>query len=623
MNNNTQENSKIEVEARIHQILLEYLGAFEKEGVAAVVLPPKQKEGKEGDNAGTPPKENEKGVEVEKEEEGKTSEVLDKEEDSEMTPSEKVVKVEDEQKIEGETTNRDSNNDDDDDDEIKEGVTITIKMEDEEEITKEPDQKQKAPSETIKKPISEKEIINYYSTNAEKLNTVIKSTIKTTNDLWSALQDFIIFVDTIQDSEVTNFKTARGPEIVSAITAIGTTLLGPNKAQVGVSFVYMMFKLILQEMMDFLGVDENTMKMCKKAFEFNPEDFMSQSKFVILLGFTLSEILEAKEEENKKFYRDVRFLLRDHFNRENIRNIEGIEVNTLCEELIYYGITFNFYDAQVFTIVTMTEKADEDGKENTKCSNPMKEYFTKLAIPLNTHSAEIIPSEIVLILKKLTIKMMMETAAMLPREIYFIILGLNSTNPRHFFSTHELFKFVFVPEDENLVLFDLGEEEETNLIGWILVLGTLTQKDIYFKNNLIQVTLKALTSPKIPFKQIEENLGKTKMDVLEGYEDDVKNIVDNFRVIVRETIKSNLSEIEPRYLIGIPKAIFEDEKFQDEIENISFADKRAYFDVFFLKLTDQKVVIQVIDRLLGNKSKIIIFVVNSHSLYLIFKVLLK
>lgn len=604
-NSNQEEKSKVGVEARVHQIFLEYLNTFEKEGVAAVILPPKQKEGKEAaKEAGTPPGKETKGEEEKKkkEEGGEGAKAPSKEAGPEV-PLNETEKILEEEKQTAATIK----NDDDDDDEIKEGATITITMAGDEDVTKQPEQEQEAPLKPLKKTVLANEIIKFYATNAEKLNSVIKSTVKATNDLCSALHDFIIFVDTMQDSEVAKFKTVKGPEIANIVATIGASLLGPNRAQVGVSFVFMVFKLILQQMTDFLGADEGTTEACKKALEFHTEDFGAQSDFVALLGYTLSALSEVKEEENKEFYRDVRILLRDHFSREAVRDVEGIETSAICEELIYYGITFNFYDVQEFTIVTMVEEEPiEDGKESTKSTKstvPMEEYFAKLIKPISALKEKIKPLEIVSVLKRLSRRMPMETAATLPQAIYTMILGLNYINPSHFFSTHELFKFTFVPEGEDLVLFDKSEGSENVLVAWILVLGTLVQKDGDFKNSLIEAMFKALTLPETPFEHTVRSLGSMKLDVLEGYEEDVKKVVDSTWAIVREAIKQNLSKINPKYLIAVPKAVFEDKDFQVEIEKIAFAEKNEYFDIFELELLNQDVMIQVIDRLLGNKSK--------------------
>lgn len=603
-----QDDCRFGVEDRIQSILLGYLNTFDKEGVAAVHIPPQfikktdvEDEGKEKgeEKPGTPPQENEankEGSGVPTKEIG-TGNVVDsiaiekpldelekKKEKIEGEEAEKVIKMED------------------DDDEINEEVPFTItsgsaagEVEGEEK---------KAPEEAPNEEAILERIIEYYNTDKNKLGVVLKNTTIATHELHNAFQDFVISVDTIKDSEIQNFKASKGPAIVNNITSVALSLLEPNKAQVGVSFVFFMFKLMLQDIIDFLGVDEMSLPLFSQTFEFKTEHFNPDGRLVTLLGLTLlglSDLGATREKEGTQndFYREVCHLLVNHFSRESNRNIEGLNTRNVYEELIYYGIAFNFYNHQIFTI---TKMEDEENKKTTT-SNPMEEFFVTLAAPINANQSEIPPSKIVGLLKKLTYGMATETAAAIPRGVHTTLISLSPTDPEYYFAVNELFRFLFTPGRNDEILLSTDEVPNGYIEAWVLVLGTLTLKDKGFKNNLISAVLMALTSPVVPFDKFLENIATTNLKVLEAYRDDVNKVLENVWSIVRETLKEKLNDIKPQYLVALPKSIFEGKDFQDEIENISFGHKESYFMIHHNSLNDPHVLIETIDRLLGNNSK--------------------
>lgn len=603
-----QDDRKFGVEDRIQSILLGYLNTFDKEGVAAVHIPPQftkktdvEEEGKEKgeEKPGTPPQENE----VSKEGSGVPTKEIGSENAVDSIALEKPLDELEmkKEKIEGEGADKVIKMEDDDD-EIKEEVPFTITSGS--TPGEAGSEEKKAPEEAQNEEAILEKIIEYYNTDKNKLGVVLKNTTIATHELHNAFQDFIISVDTIKDSEIQNFKASKGPAIVNNITSVALSLLEPNKAQVGVSFVFFMFKLMLQDIIDFLGVDEMSLPLFSQTFEFKTEHFNPDGRLVTLLGLTLlglSELGATRENEGTQnnFYREVCHLLVNHFSRESKRNVEGLNTRNVCEELIYYGIAFNFYDYQSFTITRME---DEENKKTTT-SNPMEEFFDTLAISINANKSEIPPSKIVEVFKRLTYGMVAETAAAIPRGVHTTLISLSPTDPEYYFAVNELFRFLFTPERDDEILLSTDGVPNGYLEAWVLVLGTLTLKDKDFKGNLISAVLMALTSPKVPFGEFLEKLATTNLKVLEAYKEDVNRVLENVWAIVRETLKEKLKGVKPEYLIALPKSIFEGKDFQNEIEDISLDHKESYFRIHHDNLNDPHTLVETIDRLLGNNSK--------------------
>ena len=190
-----EEAHKTEVEDKIQHVLLSYLNVFEKEGVAAVRIPPPPPAATE---AGTPPgsaaaTEPNKGpgtVANEKDGDGTKNatetavhrrteeEPMDVEIGSGEVPIDmlKGNAPDVEGKSGGEGTAANTTDE-------KKDVAMTQKEEE-------------TPAE---------DIISYYASSKGKLKGIVVETIKAVKELNSAFQSFIIFVDTIKESEVLEY----------------------------------------------------------------------------------------------------------------------------------------------------------------------------------------------------------------------------------------------------------------------------------------------------------------------------------------------------------------------------------------------------------------------------------
>ena len=605
-----EEVHRPEIEGQIQRILFNYLGVFEKVGVAAVHIPPPPPVATE---AGTPPgtaaatehnKDPNKAAEEKDGDDVKTATESDIHKITEEVPMDIEI-GNGEVPIElpkGNAPNAEEKNG-------GEGAAANTADKKKDIVMTQEEEEEEKKEET-----SAEDIISYYASNKGKLKHIVVETIKAVKELNSAFQSFIIFVDTIKESEVLEYKAAQGPLIVKNIASVASPLLVPNKAQVGVSFLYFMFKLMAHGAIEFLGLREEVLQDFNRSFEFDIEDAKPQSKLVTLLSYTLFGLNKYHKSRTESFNEEVNTLLRDHFSRNILRNIEGADLSQVCEELMYFGIAFNFYDPRTSVAVHAIEGGDDVYGNNVVESNPMAEFFNIAMGPINTHKKEIPPLAVVHTLKELTKGMPLETAAMIPGEVYAKLLNLNPVDPEFFFVAHEVFKFAFEPDDKSEIIFDQKEEDNNNnnnnntnnnnnnsIEIWILVLGTLAYNNKKFYFRLTNVILKAITLHKTPFIETAKKIMMLNPEFLKEHSEGVQNLRENILGLVREVIENNFNIIEPRFIIALPKSVFKEAEFQKQIGSLFLQEIDRYFNKYRNQISTVGMMIELIDRVLGSR----------------------